>query len=102
MLNVKVATDKERGRIWDLRRAVPFGREMQNANCPIWSAKAGKLSQNQLKGHSAIKKTEFETVNPNIILHLRSYFIFVVDFICWVILDVDKFYMWRNFGCGEI
>ena len=66
MLNVKVATDKERGRIWDLRGAVPFGREMQNANCPIWSAKAGKLGQNQLKGHSAIKKTEFETVNPNI------------------------------------
>ena len=63
MLNVKVATDKERGRIWDLRGAVPFGREMQNANCPIWSAKAGKHGQNRLKDYSMIKRTECENFN---------------------------------------
>ena len=46
MLNVKVGTDKEGGRMWDLQGAVPFGREMQNAKCPSkMSAKAGKLGQ---------------------------------------------------------
>ena len=30
MLNVKVATDKEGERIWDLQGAVPFGCKMQN------------------------------------------------------------------------
>ena len=47
MLNVKVATDKERGRIWDLQGAFPLSAG--NAKCPIWSVKAGKLGQNQLQ-----------------------------------------------------
>ena len=66
MLNVKVATDKEGGRIWDLQGAVPFGREMQNANCPIWSAKADEHSQHRLKDHLMIKRTEFENFNLDI------------------------------------
>ena len=60
MLNVKVATDKERGRIWDLQGAFPLSAG--NAKCPIWSVKAGKLGQNQLKdnqkdrGYSGINR----------------------------------------------